>query len=62
MSRGYLCIAQNSDGVDYLRMAYLQALSCKLTQSSVRNFSVIVDKETADHVIRGVALLTLKLT
>ena len=50
MSRGYLCIAQNSDGVDYLRMAYLQALSCKLTQSSVRNFSVIVDKETADHV------------
>ena len=50
MSSGYLCIAQNSGGVDYLRMAYLQALSCKLTQLDVTNFSVIVDRETADLV------------
>jgi len=50
MSSGYICIAQNSFDVDYLRMAYLQALSCKLTQTTHNNFSVIVDKETADYV------------
>ena len=49
MSSGYLCIAQNGEH-DYLRMAYLQALSCKLTQQYVTNFSVIVDKETAEQV------------
>jgi len=50
MSSGYLCIAQNSGDVDYLKMAYLQALSCKLTQSIDNNFSVIVDAETHDQV------------
>jgi hemolysin-activating ACP:hemolysin acyltransferase len=50
MSSGYLCIAQNNGDVDYLRMAYLQALSCKLTQSLDNNFSVIVDKETYEQV------------
>ena len=51
MSLGYLCIAQNSNNVDYLRMAYLQALSCKLTQwKELNSFSVIVDKETADCI------------
>ena len=49
MSSGYLCIAQNGEH-DYLRMAYLQALSCKLTQRDVTNFSVIVDRKTADQV------------
>ena len=50
MSSGYLCIAQNSGDVDYLKMAYLQALSCKLTQSIDNNFSVIVDTETHEQV------------
>ena len=50
MSSGYLCIVQNSGDVDYLRMAYLQALSCKLTQSLDNNFAVIVDKETYEQV------------
>jgi hypothetical protein len=50
MSSGYLCIAQNSGDVDYLKMAYLQALSCKLTQSIDNNFSVIVDAETHEQV------------
>lgn len=49
MSSGYLCIAQNGEH-DYLRMAYLQALSCKLTQKVINNFSVIVDSETAEQV------------
>ena len=49
MSLGYLCIAQNSGETDYLRMAYLQALSCKLTQwKELNSFSVIVDTKTAD--------------
>lgn len=50
MSSGYLCIAQNSGEVDYLKMAYLQALSCKLTQWAVNDFSIIVDSETAEQV------------
>jgi len=50
MSSGYLCIAQNNGDVDYLKMAYLQALSCKLTQSLDNNFAVIVDKETHEQV------------
>ena len=51
MSLGYLCVAQNSGDTDYLRMAYLQALSCKLTQiPEISNFSVIVDSETYDCV------------
>lgn len=48
MSSGYVCIAQNSNGVDYLRMAYLQALSVRI--SFAENFSVIVDKETFSQV------------
>jgi hypothetical protein len=51
MNIGFICIAQNSNDVDYLRMAYLQALSCKLTQPKLCDgFSVIVDKETYDCV------------
>jgi hypothetical protein len=47
--KGYLCIAQNTT-TNYLQMAYLQALSCKLTQSKVNSFSVLVDKATAEQV------------
>ena len=51
MSLGYLCVAQNSGETDYLRMAYLQALSCKVTQiSELSSFSVLVDAETYDCV------------
>ena len=51
MSLGYICIAQNSGEINYLRMAYLQALSCKLTQfPEISSFSVIVDSETYDCV------------
>lgn len=50
MSRGYLCIAQNTANTDYLTQAYALALSIRATQSEVNNLSVIVDKQTRDHI------------
>lgn len=46
MSKGYIVIAQNTKKVDYLEQAYALALSLKLTQSTVSNLTVCVDKET----------------
>jgi hypothetical protein len=46
MSRGYICIAQNTESVDYLQQAYALALNLKLTQSTVNNLTVCVDAET----------------
>jgi hypothetical protein len=42
-SRGYICIALNSSGIDYLRMAYCLALSLRVTQSFVSNLTVVVE-------------------
>ena len=47
--QGYLTIAQNSNDVDYLRLAYLQALSVKATQK-INNYAVVVDSHTAKQV------------
>lgn len=51
MSRGYITLAQNSGGVDYLRMAYALALSLKVTQSEVSDLTVLVPPGTKvpDH-------------
>jgi len=46
MSRGYICIAQNTKSVDYLQQAYALALNLKLTQSTVNNLTVCVDPAT----------------
>lgn len=46
-NRGFVSTAC---GVEYLRMAYLQALSIKTTQYAEKNYAVIVDKETADII------------
>ena len=46
MSRGYIVIAQNNNTVDYLQQAYALALNLKLTQSTVSNLTVCVDKKT----------------
>ena len=46
MTRGYIVIAQNNDTVDYLQQAYALALNLKLTQSTVSNLTVCVDKKT----------------
>jgi hypothetical protein len=44
--KGFLTFAQNTDSVDYLRLAYLQAMNIKSTQKSAE-YAVIVDKATA---------------
>ena len=47
MTSGYICVAVNSTDIDYVKMAYLQALSCKLTQRQNANFSLITDANTS---------------
>jgi hypothetical protein len=49
MSRGYLILAQNTKGTDYLRMAYALALSIKNSQSTVTSVSLA----TTDDVDRS---------
>jgi hypothetical protein len=46
---GFLTVACNSDKVDYLQIAYLQALNIKQTQKNSK-FAVIVDKLTNQKV------------
>ena len=43
MTRGYLILAQNSLGNDYVRMAYALALSIKNTQSTENNVCLATD-------------------
>jgi len=43
--QGYLTIAQNNSTTDYLKLAYLQALSIKATQK-INSFAVMVDSKT----------------
>ena len=47
--QGFLTIAQNSESADYLQMAYLQAMSIKLTMPGSR-YAVVVDAATRDKV------------
>ena len=47
--QGFMTIAQNSAEVDYLRLAYLQALSIKLTMPGSL-YAVAVDKQTLELV------------
>lgn len=49
MSRGFLTFAQNTQGVDYLKLAYLQALTIK-TSNPINQYAVIVDAETRAQV------------
>ena len=47
--KGFLTFAQNSNSVDYLKLAYLQCKNVKATQKN-NLFAVIVDKETNKEV------------
>ena len=49
MSKGFLTIAQNTAEVDYLRLAYLQALNVKSTHPGAK-YAVIVDQATAKTI------------
>jgi hypothetical protein len=61
MSKGYLILAQNSGNFNYFRMAYVLALSIKVTQSTVNSVTLVTDvpevmpahyKNVFDHVIK----------
>lgn len=47
--QGFLTIAQNTDTTDYLRLAYAQALSVKLTMPDSK-YAVLVDANTLQQV------------
>ena len=47
--QGFLTIAQNTPGVDYLRLAYVQAMSIKLVMPKAE-YAVIVDDATAKYI------------
>ncbi len=49
IDRGFLTIAHNTDGVDYLRLAYAQAMSIKLTMPGSQ-YCVIVDQDTNKQI------------
>lgn len=60
-TKGYLILAQNNSSSDYVKMAYVLALSIKLSQTEVTSVSLITDvpdsvpshyKEVFDHVIK----------
>jgi hypothetical protein len=43
MSRGYLILAQNNNEVNYLKLAYVNALTINITQKSVNKVSLVTD-------------------
>jgi hypothetical protein len=60
LTKGYLILAQNNSSDDYVRMAYVLALSIKTSQKSVTSVSLVTDvvdavpehyKSVFDHVI-----------
>ena len=47
--KGFVTFAQNTQDVDYLNLAYVQAMNVKLTQNNAK-YAVIVDKQTSKQV------------
>ena len=47
--RGFITFAQNTNAVDYVRLAYLQALSIK-TSNKINSYAVLVDHSTMQQV------------
>lgn len=61
MSKGYLILAQNNPEFDYLKLAYINALTIRLTQTKVNSVSLVTDvvdavphhyKEVFDNIIQ----------
>jgi len=57
--KGYICVVQNNETTDYLKLAYTLALSIKKSQSVVNKLSIVTDitdipekyKNAFDHII-----------
>jgi hypothetical protein len=47
--RGFITFAQNTNAVDYVKLAYLQALSIK-TSNKINSYAVLVDHSTMQQV------------
>ena len=48
MSKGFLLLAQNTGGIDYIRMAYALALSIKNTQKANHNVCLVTNENVPD--------------
>ena len=51
MNKGFLVIAQNSEGIDYVRQAYALALSIKKTQSTYSSISLITNDQVPEQYL-----------
>jgi len=47
--RGVICMAQNNESTDYIRLAYLQRLSLKLTNPDLP-YALVTDQSSADKL------------
>jgi len=45
MSKGFLVVAENNNNIDFIKMAYVLALSLKTTQTKVKNLSIITTEK-----------------
>ena len=49
MKRGFLVVAENNNNIDFVKMAYVLALSLKATQKDVKNLSIITTEEVTEE-------------
>lgn len=49
MSKGFLLFAQNTETVDYVKQAYALALSIKLSQTSIKNVSLVTNSPVPEQ-------------
>jgi hypothetical protein len=54
MSKGYVIFAQNNSEHDYTKLAYVNALSIKITQTKVNSVSLITDSESIPEIYSSV--------
>ena len=51
MSKGFLLFAQNTETVDYVKQAYALALSIRLSQTAVKNVSLVTNSPVPDYYV-----------
>lgn len=49
MSKGFLVVAQNSQGIDYVRQAYFLAKSLQISQKKYKNISILTNDVVPDE-------------
>jgi len=51
VSKGFLLFAQNTETVDYVKQAYALALSIRLSQTAVKNVSLVTNSPVPDYYV-----------